>query len=991
MRRNEDKTKERSSEELQKSLLGNTDMDTFEVRLQQAEQAPLESKEGYQFLVDHLKEIILVLNKKGKIIFANKNTWKDFGYSKEELIGKSITHFLTAGSITKALFALAQEFLGRPQLELEVQAKTKSGDIRYLRVADGSAPIHENGKLIGMMISANDITERKRAEEELRKSEERFKLIFEHAPDAYYLNDLKGNFIAGNKAAEKITGYEKEELIGESFLKLDLLSLDQLPKAATLLAKNAMGKPTGPDEFILKRKSGDKVAAEISTHPIKIENRTVVLGIARDITERKRAEEALRESEERYKSLFFEALDGICLADAETGMIIDCNNTLAAMVGRDRAELIGQHQAVLHPSIGDKAALSPTFRQHVAEKAGQVLETQIVNKTGKIREVEIKANLMNLRGRKMLQGIFHDITERKRAEGMLVKSEKRFRHLSELLPQIVFETDIKGNLTFANQYGIKLFGYSHGDIQSGINIFALIAPENRESIRERFKEILSGSETTAREYRAMGKDGGTFPILLHAATILEDGVPIGTRGIGIDITERKQAEEALRESEEKYRNLIERANDGIVIVQDGIVKYINARLAEMRGVTVEEVIGTPFTDHIYPDELPGVVDRYKQRMAGKDVSPIYETALRRRDGSKIHTELNAGMVTYQGKPADLVIIRDITERKRAEEALRESEEKYRILVENATEVILIAQDGRLKFTNHAAVGLTGYSDQELRSSPFIDFIHPDDRPMVGERYLRRIKGDVSQPRYSFRLINKDGSTKWVEIDAVFVAWKGKPATLNFLSDVTERKKNEEKLRQTLDGLGKALSGIFQVLSALTEKRDPYTAGHQRRVADLARAIGQEMGLVAERVEGLRLAGTIHDMGKIAIPSEILSKPTHLTEIEFNLIKVHPQVGYDILENIDFFWPIATMILQHHERMNGSGYPQGLKGENILLEARILAVADVVEAMASHRPYRPALGIEAALEEIEKSKGVLFDPDVVSACLTLFREKGFNFK
>jgi HD-GYP domain-containing protein (c-di-GMP phosphodiesterase class II) len=231
----------------------------------------------------------------------------------------------------------------------------------------------------------------------------------------------------------------------------------------------------------------------------------------------------------------------------------------------------------------------------------------------------------------------------------------------------------------------------------------------------------------------------------------------------------------------------------------------------------------------------------------------------------------------------------------------------------------------------------------------------------------------------------------VEIDAVLVAWEGKPATLNFLSDITERKKAEKKLGETLSGLRNALGGIIQVLSATIEKRDPYTAGHQRRVADLARAIGQEMGLPADRVEGLYMAGVIHDIGKVSIPAEILSKPTRLTEIEYNLIQSHSQVGHDILENVDFSWPLAEMVLQHHERMNGSGYPQGLKGENILLEARILAVSDVVEAMASHRPYRPALGIEAALEEIEKNKGVFYDPDVVSACLTLFREKGFKFK
>lgn len=231
MRQNEDKAKERSSEELQKSLQGNTDLDTFEVRLQQAEQAPLESKEGYKFLIDHIKEIVLVLNKKGKIIFANKNTLEDFGYSKEELIGKSITHFLTAGSITKALFALAQEFLGRSQPELEVQAKTKSGEIKYLSVAEGSAPIHENGKLIGMMISANDITERRRAEKERQEAEKRFRDLWEHAPVAYHTVDTKGIITNANQTEANMLGYAKEELVGKSICEFILP--EQRAEAAT--------------------------------------------------------------------------------------------------------------------------------------------------------------------------------------------------------------------------------------------------------------------------------------------------------------------------------------------------------------------------------------------------------------------------------------------------------------------------------------------------------------------------------------------------------------------------------------------------------------------------------------------------------------------------------------------------------------------------------------------------------------------------------------
>ncbi|MDP1997822.1 MAG: HD-GYP domain-containing protein, partial [Gallionella sp.] len=183
----------------------------------------------------------------------------------------------------------------------------------------------------------------------------------------------------------------------------------------------------------------------------------------------------------------------------------------------------------------------------------------------------------------------------------------------------------------------------------------------------------------------------------------------------------------------------------------------------------------------------------------------------------------------------------------------------------------------------------------------------------------------------------------------------------------------------------------RAMAAIVDMRDPYTAGHQARVADLATAIAKQIGLPEEQVHGIHLAGTVHDLGKINVPAEILSKPGKITDIEYSLIKIHSQAGYDILKGINFPWPIAQMVLQHHERMDGSGYPQGLKGEAILIEARILAVADVVEAISAHRPYRPGLGIEVALEEITKNRGAFYDPQAVDACLTLFREQHYSFK
>jgi putative nucleotidyltransferase with HDIG domain len=279
-------------------------------------------------------------------------------------------------------------------------------------------------------------------------------------------------------------------------------------------------------------------------------------------------------------------------------------------------------------------------------------------------------------------------------------------------------------------------------------------------------------------------------------------------------------------------------------------------------------------------------------------------------------------------------------------------------------------------------------DSLLKANAGELYVNPEERA----RGMEMLQRDGLLQDFEIQLRRHDGSLVWC-LDNVREV-RAPDGSIDFflgtLQDITQRKQTDEVLDKSLQSLNRAMVGTIEAMAVISEMRDPYTAGHQKRVARLAAAIAQSLGLSPDRIEGVRLAGLIHDIGKIAVPHEILSKPGRLTSIEFNLIRVHPDVGYEVLKRIDFPWPLARVVQQHHEQLDGSGYPAGLSGDAILPEARIICVADVVEAMASHRPYRPSLGIDSALEQIANHRGLLYDSRAVDACLVLF-ERGFTFE
>ena len=325
----------------------------------------------------------------------------------------------------------------------------------------------------------------------------------------------------------------------------------------------------------------------------------------------------------------------------------------------------------------------------------------------------------------------------------------------------------------------------------------------------------------------------------------------------------------------------------------------------------------------------------------------------------------------------------------AQAGLLESEARYRLLVEQSIAGAFIIQDGKFVYANPRMVQILGYSSgDELIGVPPADVVALKDREYAASILQKQAQGELNTVKLMLTLLRKDGTTTDVGINSLVTVYQSHPAFIGLLQDISDKQVAEDQIRRYTEQLEHTFIQTVGLATNLVEMRDPYTAGHEQRVAEISVAIGKEMGLTEDQLEGLRVGGHLHDVGKITVPAEILVKPSRLTANEYAIMKEHPQAGYDVLKGVDFPWPVALIAFQHHERMDGSGYPQGLKGDAIILEARITAVADVVESMASHRPYRAGLGIDAALAEIERGSGTAYDPKVVDICLRLFREKGY---
>ncbi len=697
------------------------------------------------------------------------------------------------------------------------------------------------------------------------------------------------------------------------------------------------------------------------------------------------------------------------LTIAEDGTIVYVNEVACRVAKVEREAIVGSKLW----EVVDWATADDWARgwAHVAADGVREIRIDHARTIGERLVMDVTMNY--LEGADLVIAYGRDVTGHVIAEEQALESDVLYRRIVDMAADGIWVFDAADRVVFANSQMARMLGYEVEEMLGRPDCDFTDDDDAalHEAQRQARRRLLPGRY----DARFRAKDGS--PVWLAVNSVADtdaSGAHSGAFAVCSDITERKRADDALRAEQANLTAIFE-ASPVAMLVFDrhlNVVRVNRAALALARS-DVDELLDHEADSTVSCGDVMGCVhcgddlrgcghapdcpfcplrDGLEAVLDGETALHGVELSLELERGGGPETvwlRMGAEPLAMNGSRHVTVALDEITEHKKAEVAVRESEERFGQFAEHFPGYFFMHdEDLRYVFVNRPEEMDGGAPRGEwLGRSP--SELWDGDEIADGDQHLRCARDgevvDVVQPWA------RSGRQQYLHSIYFPVPRRNAAPLIGGLSvDVTDQVEAQEEVRRTAEQLRRTLEGAVLAMSQVVETRDPYTAGHERRVSELATAIGREMGLGADVLEGLRLAALIHDVGKISVPAEILAKPGRLSVIEFNLIKQHPQAGYDVLASIDFGRPVAEIVLQHHERLDGSGYPRGLSGEELLQEARILSVADVVEAMSSHRPYRPALGMKAALDEVRDGAGSRYDGEVTAACVEVVEERGFEF-
>jgi two-component system NtrC family sensor kinase len=800
-----------------------------------------EDEEEYRSLVEGLNEAIYRASlPDGACEYISPAALPVFGYHAQDFFNEPMLlwRIIHPDFLEPLKQQWADSVEGSVPPIFEYKIIDSEGNERWIRQTS-KALCDNQGHMVAIEGRCRNITEDKWTEEALRQVRDQVNRYLDLAGVMFLVLDTRGRLTLLNDKACKTLGYDRKDLLGKDWFGTCVPHRTR--KDVSDIFKMLIAGETDAGEYYenpILTKNGEERIVEWHNSVLRGHDGGIigVLSSGNDVTERRHHEEALRESEDRFLKLRGTAFDGAMIQENEC--LVEVNQALADMLGYDPSEMIGMHMSQLVT-----AESWELVQKDIRESSEKPYEATMVRKDGSTVPIEIVRKESIREGRRVSISAIRDITERKQTEEALRQSEKRFRDMAELSPQSLFEMDLEGKIVSANQQTREIYGYGPEDFERGLNGLQLFVPEERERLKSDLQRMITGENLSALEYTALRRDRTAFPILLYASPIVHDGKPAGIRGIAIDITQRKQAEETIQKSEANHRAILNAMPDRMFQVDaDGTLRDIHTNDGK-DWVTLPGAVLAKRVYDVFPTEVAKqIMDRIEKVLKGKDV-PVLDYRMSLQTGELRDFEARFSAC---GEHTALVIARDITEHKRDEETLREYEANYRSLIDNLDAIYVLDGD-KLVFMNRAFSEMFQFTEEEARTPDFTfsKMIAPRSRAFMMERQRMRETGETPPARYEFSALRKNGEEIELEVSENEIQYDGRTVFQCSVRDITDKKKSEVQwvLAQKMEAIDQLATGIAQQMNAPTQHIGDHTRFLKDAFSDITDLLGKYEGLL----------------------------------------------------------------------------------------------------------------------------------------------------